>query len=736
MKKKQKRRLTPFLSPAKAWAYSLGTSMGWGAVVVTCNTYLTQAGPLGSTLGLFVGAAVMLVIARNYHYLMNCFPETGGAYAFTCNALGYDQGFAAAWFSIITYLAMLWANATSLPFFARFFFGDAFEFGHMYTIFGYDVYFGEALLSISAIVVVAFLCSRRKKVTSWVMLAMAALFAGGIALCFVISMFRHREMVTPQFIPDVNRLTQVTKVAAISPWAFIGFESFSHASEEFQFEHKKSFKVLSVSVISAALLYIAVILLSVSCYPPRYDSWLAYIRDLPNLNGLEAIPAFFAAQYHLGNFGVTLLLCGLFSLIVTSLIGNTFVLCRIFYALAQDHVISQKFGEVNDRGTAENAIILVACVSAVVPFLGRTAIGWIVDVTTLGSTLIYAFVSLSALKVALTRDDKVEVWTGGIGLLLAVGFQLYLLGLNAFTSIGSIDKAAFFLFVVWSIIGMLVFRNVLRRDKKKRFGRSLSVWVVLLSYLLLISLVWMRQSVMERTEEAIVNIQQHYARLGKGADLAHYNEVELQAIRYMNSLSVIVVVLLFVTAIVFLMMSYATMRHHADKNQQQLDIIQEMANTDPLTGVRSKHAYAEREKTVNAAIEAHHMSDFSVVVCDVNGLKFVNDTYGHKAGDEYIKSAGEMLKGIFRHSVIYRTGGDEFVVYLTGRDYRNRDKLMQELHDQSVAHIGEGTVVVSGGVSDFVPDQDRDVRAVFERADALMYEEKQNLKRLGAKTRD
>ena len=53
-----------------AWAFSLGTSIGWGSLVITCSTYLSQAGPEGSVLGMLLGTAIMLVISRNFFYLL------------------------------------------------------------------------------------------------------------------------------------------------------------------------------------------------------------------------------------------------------------------------------------------------------------------------------------------------------------------------------------------------------------------------------------------------------------------------------------------------------------------------------------------------------------------------------------------------------------------------------------------------------------------------------------------
>ena len=74
--------LKAYLSPLGAWAFAIGTSIGWGSFVITSNTYLAKAGPLGTALGMLVGFGLMLIIARNYHYMVNRYPECGGAYSF------------------------------------------------------------------------------------------------------------------------------------------------------------------------------------------------------------------------------------------------------------------------------------------------------------------------------------------------------------------------------------------------------------------------------------------------------------------------------------------------------------------------------------------------------------------------------------------------------------------------------------------------------------------------------
>ena len=155
--------LKPYLSPVMVAAFSIGSAIGWGSLVVTNSNYLGKAGIAGSVIGLIVSMVIMLVVARNYSYLIQIYPDSGGAYAFSREVFGHDYGFLTAWFLILTYLSILWANATSLPLFARYFIGPVFKFGKIYTILGYDVYAGEMLLTAAGVLVAAFLCYISRK---------------------------------------------------------------------------------------------------------------------------------------------------------------------------------------------------------------------------------------------------------------------------------------------------------------------------------------------------------------------------------------------------------------------------------------------------------------------------------------------------------------------------------------------------------------------------------------------
>ena len=161
---------------------------------------------------------------------------------------------------------------------------------------------------------------------------------------------------------------------------------------------------------------------------------------------------------------------------------------------------------------------------------------------------------------------------------------------------------------------------------------------------------------------------------------------------------------------------------------QELRQAREQALKDALTGVKSKHAFLEAEEVINARLASGDRSPFAMAVCDVNDLKQVNDTQGHVAGDQIIRAACSVICNTFKHSPVYRIGGDEFVVILRGQDYENRKALADKLAEYNLSCREHGGVVIACGMSEMTPSGDQDCKAVFQRADAAMYEDKRRLK--------
>ena len=166
------------------------------------------------------------------------------------------------------------------------------------------------------------------------------------------------------------------------------------------------------------------------------------------------------------------------------------------------------------------------------------------------------------------------------------------------------------------------------------------------------------------------------------------------------------------------------------QQKEQLQSAMEMAYRDPLTGVKSKHAYNEAETRMDQRIAAGEVSGFSVVVFDLNNLKQINDSQGHETGDEYIRDACKLICTVFKHSPVFRIGGDEFTAILEGEDFDNQDELLERFEKQVLDNPKRDKSVVAFGCSRFVPGKDTGIRMVFERADAAMYREKLLLKNI------
>lgn len=82
----------------------------------------------------------------------------------------------------------------------------------------------------------------------------------------------------------------------------------------------------------------------------------------------------------------------------------------------------------------------------------------------------------------------------------------------------------------------------------------------------------------------------------------------------------------------------------------------------------------------------------------------------------------------FKHSPVYRIGGDEFVVMLEGDDFEHRKSLLAEFDTQMEENQKRGAVVVASGLAIYRPGQDNSYRRIFERADQRMYDRKGTLK--------
>ena len=163
-----------------------------------------------------------------------------------------------------------------------------------------------------------------------------------------------------------------------------------------------------------------------------------------------------------------------------------------------------------------------------------------------------------------------------------------------------------------------------------------------------------------------------------------------------------------------------------EQYERRLARAEKEASIDALTGVKNKHAFQEAEERLNRQLQEQLRPEFAITILDVNDLKKVNDTAGHKVGDQYLLDACRIICDIFHHSPVFRVGGDEFAVISQGKDYQRIDQLVERVHSHNRRALREGGIVIACGMARW--EGDESVAAVFERADFQMYGNKSKLK--------
>lgn len=171
----------------------------------------------------------------------------------------------------------------------------------------------------------------------------------------------------------------------------------------------------------------------------------------------------------------------------------------------------------------------------------------------------------------------------------------------------------------------------------------------------------------------------------------------------------------------------------AEKLGGYMSYINALAYKDSLTGVKNRTAYNEIVTEIDVSIELNDCEPFAILVADINGLKKTNDRYGHEIGNRLIVRSAKVICDVFKHSPVYRIGGDEFAVVMRGEDYDRHEALIIELDEKcSAATVaaGEETIQVSiaRAAAVYESEKDSSFDDVFNRADKKMYEHKESMK--------
>lgn len=190
----------------------------------------------------------------------------------------------------------------------------------------------------------------------------------------------------------------------------------------------------------------------------------------------------------------------------------------------------------------------------------------------------------------------------------------------------------------------------------------------------------------------------------------------------------VIAVVIALLAVIVAQRRIIRVKRRADESEHRADELGKRVYVDALTSVKNKGAFDEHAHDLQSRLDGGESVEFAIGVFDCDDLKTVNDQYGHDKGDEYIKSAAKLICRTFKHSPVFRVGGDEFIVILQDEDYRNRDDLANQFRQSRASSEAAGEsweqARVSMGIAVFDPSVDASLNDAMRRADKAIYEQK------------
>lgn len=414
---KEKQQLKKSLNPLSVWAIAFGCIIGWGSFINPGKKFLPNSGVAGTAIAMLLGALVMVIIAVSYAYMVPKHPKAGGEFTFTKSNFGKIPAFICGWFLVAAYLTNVPMNSTAISLIIKGIFGEgAVDWaGHYWVASAQtvapDVYLGGAIIACVFLIGFAVLNILGVEKAGFIQKALAITLATcAITLCITGIVVGIRDGVHFENILwgfdkklfansgsyQMNQwMPAILATFAIAPWAFVGFDTIPQAAEEFKFPFKKVIKIMIIAIIFGAFVYISNNTICAVALSEEQIAAAAVNDDWVLL---------IAAENMLGTFGKVLVGFGVASAVLSGMMGFYLASSRLMWSMAKDGFLPRTFAKLDEKHqTPKAALIFCLIVSLVGPFLGREALGWFVDMSSIGASIGFFFTSLCC-AVEIKRD--------------------------------------------------------------------------------------------------------------------------------------------------------------------------------------------------------------------------------------------------------------------------------------------------------------------------------------------
>jgi amino acid transporter len=402
-------------------ALSFGAMIGWSWVLLT-GTWVERAGVGGAVLAFAIGGIAVIFISLTYAELASAMPKAGGEHIYTHRAFGRTASFVCTWALIMAYVAVPVFESVALPTALEYIFPEL-RAGLLWEVAGSPVY--------ASLVAVGVIGALVMSAVNFVGIRFAAVVQSIITLVFFLigivfmtgtTANGASENMGPLFTAGVGG---AMGVLIMVPALLVGFDVIPQSAEEIDVPPEQIGKLLIVSVVLAVIWYILI------------TTAVAFALDAEGrANASIATADAMAAIFNSTLAGKIMIIGGIGGLLTS---WNAFIVggSRVIYALAKSGMLPPVFARLHPKyKTPYVGILMIAFLSCIAPFFGRTILVWIIDAGSFAIVIAYGMVAAAFIKLRLSEPDMPRPFkvrygmpVGILAVLMSFGlFLIYLPG--------------------------------------------------------------------------------------------------------------------------------------------------------------------------------------------------------------------------------------------------------------------------------------------------------------------
>lgn len=379
---------------------AFGAMIGWGWVV-SSGQWIQTGGAVGTAIAFCIGGLMVYLVGLTYAELTTAMPKVGGEQNFSYAAFGAKGSYICTWALLLSYIGVVCFESCSFATIMQYLI-PGFLQGYLYTVAGYDVYLSWVAVAILASVLILYVnyigtknAAKLQNVLTCIIAAVGLLLVAGSAFNGELSNLSSQPFVGEN---TGSILTNILKVAIMTPFFLFGFDVIPQAAEEINVPLKRLGKLMVLSIGLAVVFYaMIVVAIGFMLTPEQVD---ISMKD----TGMVTADAFAAAFSNLALTKVLIIggLCGIVTTWNSFLIGGS----RVMFSMSKSKMLPGRFSKLHSEyNTPYIAILFLGILSMFAPLFGRVMLIWIVDAANFACCLAYFMVAASFLRLRRIRPD-------------------------------------------------------------------------------------------------------------------------------------------------------------------------------------------------------------------------------------------------------------------------------------------------------------------------------------------